>query len=318
MADDSTYSIKYVSLQTGLKPYLIRSWESRYQAVCPVRADNHRRCFTDADIRRLRLLKQAVEQGHAISGVSKLTDAELNELLQRPLRRHAPNLEAPGANPPAQVLEIASDIVETAIAQIRRLDAAALERILNDAAVDMPRQAFLQSVVLPLLETIGTMWRAGEIKIIGEHMASVVIRSLLWDMLRSVDLSEEAPRIVVATPVGHWHEFGALAAALAASESGWRAAYFGPNLPSEEIAYATRRIRARALALSLCHRLVDNRLAPELSKLRRLVGDRLPIFVGGSGVDFLKRMKLRVGAIYVNDLDALRNTLDRLAADHTA
>jgi len=281
MASKSTYSIKYVSLQTGLKPHLIRTWESRYQAVCPERAGNKRRCFTDADIRRLRLLKQAVEQGHTISGVSKLTDAELDRLLQQSSLHPVSNLPAKGNRPPAQLLKSASDVVDTALRCVKRLDAAALEKILEEAAVDMSRHAFLQSVILPLFQTIGDLWRAGKMKIIGEHMASVVIRSILWDLLRSVELSKNAPRIVVATPVGHWHEFGALAAALAASESGWRASYFGPNLPSEEIAYAARSIKARALALSLCHRLVDHRLAPELSKLRRLVGDQLPIFITG-------------------------------------
>jgi hypothetical protein len=54
----STYTIKYVASKTGLKPYLIRSWEARYQAICPQRSDSNRRCFTDNDVKRLRLLKK--------------------------------------------------------------------------------------------------------------------------------------------------------------------------------------------------------------------------------------------------------------------
>jgi hypothetical protein len=77
-------------------------------------------------------------------------------------------------------------------------------------SMEMSRQAFLQSVILPLFDKIGELWRVGKMKIINEHMASLIVRSILWDMLRSVEIAKEAPRIVVATPVGHWHEFGAL------------------------------------------------------------------------------------------------------------
>ncbi|BBO76066.1 hypothetical protein DSCW_34830 [Desulfosarcina widdelii] len=313
MAKAPTYTIKYVAHRTGLKPYLIRSWEARYQAVCPRRSSNQRRCFTDSDIERLRLLKRAVDQGHPISTVASLSEEDLARLLNkageadlaRGVSRDAAIL------PPAPHLD-SGQVLEVALSHINRLDAASLETVLNDAAVEMPRQAFLQGVVLPIFEKIGDLWRNGKMKIVGEHLASVVVRSLLWDMLRNADVSQEAPRIVVATPVGHWHEFGALAAAVAASESGWRAVYFGPNLPAEELAYTARQLNARALALSLCHRVKDNRLAPELRKLRRLVGSRLPIFVGGPGIDIVPIRKLRCGMIVARDLDEFRKNLERL------
>jgi methanogenic corrinoid protein MtbC1 len=206
-------------------------------------------------------------------------------------------------------------VVATALTHVAHLDAASLDCLLNDASVDMPRLTFVQSVVMPMFEAIGDGWRNGKIKIISEHMASVIVRSTLWDMLRSAQVSQQAPCIVVATPVGHRHEIGALAAALAASESGWRAAYFGPSLPSEEIVYAVKRLDARAIALSLSHRLADNRLVPELTKLRRLVGEQLPVFVGGSGSDVVRQLAQRLGLRVIYDLDALRKDLDDLALD---
>jgi methylmalonyl-CoA mutase cobalamin-binding subunit len=167
--------------------------------------------------------------------------------------------------------------------------------------------------VLPLFERIGELWRLGKLKTINEHMASVVIRSILWDMLRSVHLSEAAPRIVVATPVGHWHELGALASALAASESGWRVYYFGPNLPAEEIAYAAKKFSVRALALSLCHLLNDHRLSGELKKLRRLVGSDLPIFIGGPGTESVRQTLVQINAVSGIDLGGFRDKLEALA-----
>ena len=143
-------------------------------------------------------------------------------------------------------------------------------------------------------------------------MASIVVRSMLWDMLRAVRVSDTAPKIVVATPVGHWHEFGALASALAASESGWQVFYFGPNLPSEEIAFAVKKLGARVLALSLCHRLSDNNLAIELKKIRRLVGRRVPLFIGGPGVVAAEKTIISINAVIINDLRAFRDLLENL------
>jgi len=313
MAKAPTYTIKYVAHRTGLKPYLIRSWEARYQAVRPQRASNRRRCFTDGDIERLRLLKQAVDQGHPISTVANMSEADLARLLSRDRAIKADRGVSQGAagGPPSSHAD-PDRVVKAALAHINRLDAASLEAVLYDAAVEMPRQAFLQRVILPIFEEIGDLWRSGKIKIAGEHLASVVVRSILWDMLRNANVSREAPRIVVATPVGHWHEFGALATALAASESGWRAVYFGPNLPAEELAYAARQLKARALALSLCQRVKDDRLAPELRKLRRLVGSRLPIFVGGPGVDIVPIRKLRCRMVVARDLEEFRKNLEQL------
>ena len=56
MKNSRAYTIKFVARQTGIKPYLIRTWEARYRAICPERTDSNRRVFCDEDIERLRSL----------------------------------------------------------------------------------------------------------------------------------------------------------------------------------------------------------------------------------------------------------------------
>ncbi len=316
MKQSRAYTIKFVARQTGIKPYLIRTWEARYRAICPERTDSNRRVFCDEDIKRLALLKQAVEAGHAISSVAGMSNNELKDLLE-----HSSDTSSSEGHTHPDVAAVeggasanASDTLNLALTHIVNLDAASLERVLSDAAVEMTRHALLQMVILPMFEKVGELWRTGKLKIINEHMASMVVRSLLWDMLRSVKVSQTAPRIVVATPAGHWHEFGALASALSASESGWQVAYFGPDLPSEEIAYAVRQVKAKALALSLCHRLSDQTLTVELVNIRRLVGPSLPIFVGGPGTAASRRTIARINAIEGNDLGAFRDRLEAMIA----
>jgi DNA-binding transcriptional MerR regulator/methylmalonyl-CoA mutase cobalamin-binding subunit len=315
MSKNITHPIRYVARHTGLKPYLIRTWELRYRAVCPKRSSSNRRQYSDEDIQRLKLLKLAVDCGHSISSVVSLNNQELLSLVERD-RNDGPRPRISGlassTMSPETVPKTIEHTVESALAHISRLDPHALESLLGEAAVELPRQAFLQQVIVPLFERIGELWRAGELKIVHEHMASLTVRSMLWDMLRTLEVAETAPRIVVATPVGHWHEFGALASALAASESGWQALYFGPNLPSEEIAYAVKKCNARALALSLNHCLNDKILPIELQKMRRSVGRQVPIILGGMGVATVRKAAKAIDAVVVGSLAALREHLDRV------
>lgn len=315
MSDKVLYPIKYVSQHTGLKPYIIRSWEFRYQAVCPHRTASNRRMYTDQEIHRLELLRRAVECGHTISAVAGLTDAELQVLEDRALSgptEMAPLASGSPGSPTEPIEERCQKMVARALNHVIQLEAVALETALNAAAVDVPRHAFLQHIVVPLFSEIGRLWSDGKLKIVNEHMASNIVRSMLWDMLRTVRAAKSAPRALIATPVGHWHEFGALASALAAAESGWQAVYFGPNLPAEEIVYTLTKTKARVLILSLSHHLNDSQFALELKKLRRLSGERLPILVGGYGVSSAYRAIEDIRAERVESLKALRKRLDAL------
>jgi methanogenic corrinoid protein MtbC1 len=257
----------------------------------------------------------AVELGHNISAVAPLGDEELTKLIGRSSGKQ----NTAGVFQTVEAVRSSEDwksdaqvLVSSALNHVKMLDAASLEKVLSNAAVAMPRQAFLQAVIMPLFQEIGELWSAGKLKIINEHMASVVVRSILWDMLRTVETSVNAPRIVIATPVGHWHEFGALASALAASESGWKVFYFGPNLPSEEIAYAVKKVNAQVLTLSLCHRLNDHKLAVEFKKLRRLVGPQITIYMGGAGALAAKKFIKNINATVIDDLKMFREKMGSL------
>jgi DNA-binding transcriptional MerR regulator/methylmalonyl-CoA mutase cobalamin-binding subunit len=315
MKTNKIHPIKFVAAQTGLKAHNIRSWEERYRAVSPKRTATNRRLYSDDDIRRLALLKTAVEFGHTISSVAQLSDNQLLGVIQRNRERSRSPGDRPTEDPssPTRMPDERYDrVIQDALSHVVRLDSLALESVLSDAAVGMPRHAFLKGVIVPLFEEIGLLWRNGQLKIINEHMASVIVRAMLWEMLRSVNLSTSAPRILIATPAGHWHEFGALACALVASESGWQPYYFGPDLPSEEIVYAARKVNANALALSICHLLNHHKLIGELKRIRRLSEDKLPIFVGGSGADKALAGEEAIGVTVVTGLDDFRHHIESL------
>ena len=316
MKVNQCHPIKYVAVRTGLKPHNIRSWEERYAAVKPARSRTNRRLYSDKDIERLALLKKAVDGGHTISSVAQLSDSEIRKIVEnsRPasLSSEKTSLYTSQTEAEAAANEEGRRFVEQALAHVVQLDARALESVLNSAAVTLTRQAFLHRVVVPLFKEIGSLWQSGRMKIINEHMASVIVRATLWDMLRTVETSASAPRIVIATPSGHWHEFGALAIALVAAEAGWQPCYFGPNLPAEEIAYAVGKVDAAALALSLNHRLSPEKTLIQFRQIRSLIGDEIPVIAGGYGADELLVNDTNVKAVIVFSLEEFRVYIDKL------
>ena len=74
---------------------------------------------------------------------------------------------------------------------------------------------------------------------------------MLDRVIESASSPLATPNLVVATPPGQIHEFGALVVAAAAAADGWRVTYLGTELPAEDIAEVAARMRARAVALSV-------------------------------------------------------------------
>ncbi len=65
------HPIQVAAARTGLSPHVIRVWERRYGAVKPERGDSKRRLYSDEEIERLTLLRNATQAGHPISTIAR-------------------------------------------------------------------------------------------------------------------------------------------------------------------------------------------------------------------------------------------------------
>ena len=201
---------------------------------------------------------------------------------------------------------------DRSLSTVLNFDAKGLESVLDRAAVHLSKLELIKAVIEPLCQKIGELWEHGELKVINEHMTTTVIRSFLWNLLRSAEVSETSPKIVIATPAGHQHELGALAIALIACESNWQSLYFGPSLPAEEIAAAVAYADARAVALSITYYEDSHQLNLEIKKLRRYLGDDITIFIGGQGASPLAGFFDGPEMQILKDVDSFRIAIDNL------
>ena len=307
MDNKGVYAIRYVSQRTGLTPHVIRAWEKRYKAVVPLRSPKNRRLYSEDDVQRLLLLKRVTDEGHNISHIEKLDSSELLELAQQEASM-AP--WATNSNSGHLQKKAAQDYRNECLSAVINLDPDRLNRSYDQAIVHLTRSALLKEVIVPLFEEIGNLWRNGSLKIINEHMATSVTRTLLLNMLRATAVSDMAPRIVIATAVGQWHDMGALTVAVTAAEYGWHSLYYGPNLPAEEIAAAVKQSSARAVAISFTHLLDHHPFISELRKLRRYIGNDLILFVGGQAVNGRPKIIEEINAKHISNIDQLSEELN--------
>ncbi|MEO8636761.1 MAG: MerR family transcriptional regulator [Gemmatimonadales bacterium] len=302
------HPVRMVAQRTGLSTHVLRAWERRYSVVTPSRSEGGQRLYSDADIERLTLLRTLTSQGGAISQLAQLPQVELARRVEEDRAARA------AQSPDDGDLDLATARWRAAaLRAAESLDGVELGRQLERGVVALGVTSFLEGVAGPVLIEIGSRWRTGEMSIAHEHLATVVFRQVLGWVRETAEAGSRAPALVVATPPFQVHEGGAMLVAAAAATEGWRVIYLGANLPAAEIAAATLRTDARAVALSLIHPADDAGLGAELVALRRGLPADLPLLFGGAAAEAYRSDIEAVDGEIIPGLAELRSALGALA-----
>lgn len=306
------HPIRIAASRSRLTPHRIRAWERRYRAIEPHRTETNRRLYSDEDIERLVLLRRATIGSRSISQIAGLTTPALRQLVRDEERDGASRSDR--AQNTARVKADTEDALKSCLDAVKALDPIRLHETLEHATVLLGRAVVMERVVAPLMHAVGTGWRDGSMRLVHEHLATAIVRTYLGDLNGAFRLSETAPEVVVATPLGQLHELGALMAAAIAVSEGWRATYLGPDLRAEIIADSAHTRGARAVALSILYPLDDPELPLELERLSRSLPEEVALIVGGRGASSYREVLDRLGATRLTDYEALRRTLETLRA----
>lgn len=270
-----TYPIRAVSLMTGVSIDTLRAWERRYAVVTPAR-DDRGRVYTDADVRRITLLREVVDNGHAIGRVAAMTGEQLQALA-----------DTPKARAPLQADRTTTLVVDTdtIIAALERFDGAAVETELARAAALLRPPELLQAVIVPVLREVGDRWHDGRGRIAHEHMLSASIRSVLGSLLRVHQKAGVPDTVLFATPSGERHEFGTLGAALLAAAGGLGIVYLGPDVPADDIMAVTAAVRLEVVVFGVTNLGDPVKIDRELALLCRRLAPDIELWLGGPGAE---------------------------------
>lgn len=301
------YPIRAAAKLTGLSVDTLRAWERRYKAVTPERSERGR-LYGDAEIRRLLLLRHAVEAGFSIGQVAPLSDEEL-EALERVAG-------AAVQNPSVKEGDEQSDpeILKPLLEAIRAYDYASASAELERLALLLTPRDLVYTVVLPALRIVGEGWEKGTFQVAQEHLLSACVRNLLGSLARLQRTANGVPRILFATPSGELHEFGILAAAVVAIAHQVGVTYLGPSLPAREILAAASFSSPRVVAVGVTQRNPSPLVRAELQSLASELPEGIELWVGGEGASAALESVSGARTVRIEDLNDFERHLVRLKA----
>lgn len=277
-------SIGDICSETGLSPDVVRVWERRYGFPVPVRLPSGHRRYREADLRRLRLIAEAVAEGHRPSQVVRADEEALRHLMTKDASpRHA------GA-------------VDALFQAVAALDSDAIRARLEEARRDRALRDFLQNIVAPLLDRVGMAWADGSLDIHHEHLLTEVLEDLLRQMRLEYPPQPHRGSVLLATLPGERHRLGLLMVALLYAASGARVELLGVDLPVASIAHAARALKADRVAVSLSIQSAGETTRRLLMDLQERLPDGCRLIVGGQGAARTRRIE---GVERMSGLDIL-------------
>ncbi|MCA9513677.1 MAG: MerR family transcriptional regulator [Myxococcales bacterium] len=298
------YPMRVVTRLTGLHPDTIRAWERRYDAVIPQRTNGNTRMFSAGDVRRLSILRELVDHGHAIGHIASLSDEALAVLVEE----HRAERAAASARALGQVVTVPA-IVKPYLGAIARFDVRRAHDLLSRAAAVLPPREFVFDVALPILRTVGERWSNEELGVAQEHLVTAHIQGLLETFGRFHPHDAGAPRIVATTPGGQRHAMGVLIGSMLAAARGLDVVYLGPDLPAADIIWAVDASEAQVLLLGLMMDL-DERETEQLTDLLDRLPSRCEPWLGVPPYHTFSHRRAR----RMTDFEALEVALVELAA----
>jgi DNA-binding transcriptional MerR regulator/methylmalonyl-CoA mutase cobalamin-binding subunit len=276
------YPISAVSALTGVNAVTLRAWERRYGLIKPARTEAGHRLYTEADVERIKLVLELLDDGVAISRITE-------DLLQAHKRVDDTDREGdPWTRYRHGMLEA-----------VAGFDEEALEANYNEAMGLYSVEAVTSQLLLPLFKTLGVRWLDDPAGIAEEHFLSAFMRNKLGARFHHRNLQNTGPRIVAATLPGERHEFGLLLFALAAHARGYRIVLLGADMPLGRLPEVVRKTDSDAITLSGSSESVKNDLDDALRALVHAA--RVPVLIGGTYAQRHHQALRNLGAHPISD-----------------
>ncbi|MFD9532235.1 MerR family transcriptional regulator [Streptomyces sp. NPDC060010] len=239
-----------VARRLGVSPTTLRSWERRYAIGPATREDGRHRRWTAQDIARLELMCRLTAQGvppseaaRAAVGAAPAGGDAVPESAAGPETTAAPG--GPNALPLGEVRPECRGLARAAV----RLDAPAVEQLLEAAVAEHGLVTAWEEIIAPTLHAVGRKWAsAGERYVEVEHLLSWHVSCALRRVRPAAEQLRSSPVLLACAP-GEQHTLPMEALAAVLGERGLPVRMFGAALPAEALHEAVRRTGPRAAVL---------------------------------------------------------------------
>jgi DNA-binding transcriptional MerR regulator len=308
----SSYNLKAVVQETGLKPDTLRAWERRYGLPHPERTGGGHRLYSQRDIEVLKWLVARQQEGLSISRAVELW-RQLETDGQNPLRV-APIPQASGAFLPlfsaGPGQGTLAEMREGWITACLSFDEVQAEQILTQAFALYPAEMVCLELLQRGIAQIGEGWYQNRVSVPQEHFASVLAMRRLEALVTATPPPHRAGRLLVGCPATEDHTFGPLLLTFLLRRRGWAVIYLGANVPSLHLSKTVQIIRPKLVILP-AQRLVTAASLIEMGNLLR--EEQAPMAFGGLIFNSLPALRNKIPGYFLGEqlVDA-PETVERL------
>ena len=226
-----TWGVGAVSQRLGVASSTLRTWERRYEVGPTFRTAGGHRRYTAHDIERVEIMRRLLDRGvtprEAARSAHALDPTELAALVAG---------ELPGDSSMTR-----EEFVDAVLGAVKAVDPDRLSGLFGGV---LRRHGVLEAwpdLLSPALIAIGEGWVAGEVDIVGEHVASERLMAELRLHTRSFAASPTGrSAVVLASAEEDQHSLPVYALESALAEQGRGSLVLGARVPWESLAGLAR------------------------------------------------------------------------------
>ena len=277
-------NIAALAQRTGVAPDTLRKWEQRYGILQPERTPGGQRRYSERDVARVEWLRARLGEGYRIGEAALLLG-----------KADVPAARTPGEH------------VDAILAAATEGDVGEIGVRLDQAFALHSLDAVFGDVIDPLLQKVGTLWQAGQLSVVQEHLVSESVRARLGHLVGDSGGGIRGAAVLACAP-NERHELGLMMLAIALRNDGWYVAYVGADTPLEDALALADRLSAALLGISISLQARIEELETSLRDAARPAG--LEVVVGGAAAS--PEVAARVGGRYL--AGELHETVEQLRA----
>lgn len=294
----STFNLKAVVQETGLKPDTLRAWERRYGLPQPDRTDGGHRIYSQRDIDLLKWLIARQKEGLNISHAVALWN-QIEESGDDPFNSHGYHSNDPII--PTAVGNSGNNLAglrDAWLAACKAFDERKAEKILAEAFSLFPTETVCFDLLRQGLAEIGMGWYEGTVTVQQEHFSSALAIRRLETMVASTPPPTRNGRILAVCPPEERHTFGLLLLTLLLRRNGWDVIYLGANVPLVRLEATLEVAKPHLVVMSAQTLHTASTMIPMVTLLQR---EKVPSAYGGAVFSHIPSVRKRVPAYYLGD-----------------
>ncbi len=221
------FSIKDLESLSGIKAHTIRMWEKRYKVLEPKRTETNIRTYGVNGLQKILNIAFLNENGYKISRISKMSDKDIGELVQRITTSKS------NTNRAVKSLKVA----------MMNFDQALFLRTYDGLLEHNTFREIYNDVFIPLLQEIGFLWQAGTITPAHEQFISTLIKQKLFINIEKLQFEKPSKTdkvFILFLPEEEVHDVGLFYTNYELLLHGYKVIFLGQSLPMEDLTYLSK------------------------------------------------------------------------------